>query len=143
MPDLIVTHGSRIHPPKSPWRGLSYRQLLLKRRQDFEIEPVDLPADNRVNGEVEAFVNSGRWMVECGDCYTAVLVDPDDLRFYCPGCATSGFWKRIVMPMERGEIERLLLLRPGWQANAPHRNWLPDETVQDLVQENLVHGVEV
>ena len=143
MPDMLLTHGTRSHPPKSPWRGLTYRELLLKRRRDFAVEPVGLPADENVLGEVLAFVNHGRWMVECEVCVTAVLVDPNDLLFYCPGCATNGSWKRIVMPDERPEIERLLLLRPGWQGNAPNRNWLPSETVQDVIADNLANGVGV
>ena len=82
-------------------------------------------------------------MTECPHCETAVVIDDQDLLFYCPGCATNGKWLRVVMPADREEIERLLLLRPGWQFNAPRRNWDIGETVADLRRQNLEHGVEV
>ena len=143
MPDLIATHPTRVLPAESPWYGLSYRALLMRKRQLVEIEPLDLPPDSAIQGEVQAYVSAGRWMVECSDCFTAVLVDDNDLLFYCPGCGTDGQWRRIVMPTDRAEIERLLLLRPGWRENSPFRNWLPRETVADLRQENIAHGVGV
>ena len=141
--DLIVTHGSRVLPAESPWYGLSYRTLLQRKRQLVEIEPLGLPPDSAVKGELHAYVNAGRWMVECPDCFTAVLIDEDDLLFYCPGCGTDDQWKRVTMPSERDEIERLLLLRPGWRENSPNRNWLPHETVEDLRQQNIQNGVSV
>ena len=101
-----------------------------------------LPADAAISGEVAAHINHGRWIVECGACHTAVLMDDEDLVFYCSGCGTDGQWKRVEMPDRdtRSEIERLLLLRPGWHEKAPNRNWTPGITVEDLRHENAVRG---
>ena len=119
MGDLIVTHTSRVLPQESPWYGLSYRTLLQRKRQLVEIEPQALPPDANIQGEIHAYVSAGRWVVECADCFTAVLIDDNDLMFYCPGCGTDGQWRRIVMPADRAEIERLLLLRPGLAREQP------------------------
>ena len=124
MPDLIVTHTTGAKARNADYYHLTYRELLLRRRLEVGIEPPELPADDQVEGEVQAYISGGRWVTECPHCETAVVIDDQDLVLYCPGCGTNGKWMRVVMPPDREEIERLLLLRPGWQFNSPHRNWV-------------------
>ena len=144
MPDLIVTHRTGANARDQNYRDLDYRGLLTKKRLQVGIEPVDLTIPMQtLPAQVLAYVSGGRWIAECEGCETAVVVDDEDLLFYCPGCATNGYWQRVILPDEREEIERLLLLRPGWQFNAPRRNWFPGESVQDLQRENVEHGVGV
>ena len=143
MPDRILTYRTATRIISSEYRGLDYRGFLSKQRVVRGIEPLALPPDDAVEGEVPAYISAGRWVMDCLVCVTGFLVDDEDLLFYCPGCGTDGRWQRVVMPDDRLEIERLLLLRPGWQANAPSRNWLVHETVEDLRSDNLAHGVEV
>jgi len=44
----------------------------------------------------------------------------------------------VEFPEDRATIEAILLLRP----NPANRNWLPGETLADLVLENVVHGIQ-
>lgn len=143
MPDRILTYRTATRIISSEYRGLDYRAFLRKQRVVRGIDPLELPPEDAVEGEVPAYISAGRWVMDCGVCATGFLVDDEDLVFYCPGCGTDGRWLRVVMPDDRLEIERLLLLRPGWQANAPSRNWLTDESVEYLRRENLEHGVGV
>ena len=143
MPDRIIEHMTRKLPEASPWSGLTYRGLLARKRQEVGIEPPSLPDSSIVRGEIQAYISSGRWVVSCPDCYTAVLLDKQDLVFSCPGCGTDGSWRRVVLPADLQEIERLLLLRPGWHENSPHRNWFPSETVQDLRAQNIANGAPI
>ena len=145
MPDMILTLRTGQRTLDKTFQGLGFRGYLLKIRESNGIEPAGLPADDAVSGEIDAHINHGRWIVECGVCHTAVLMDDQDLVFYCPGCGTDGQWRRVIMPdpTERAEIERLLLLRQGWHDKAPTRNWTPGNTLADLQRENLQHGREV
>lgn len=82
-----------------------------------------------------AELNHGRWIVCCPEdgCTNAELATTD--RFLCSVCGERG---RIVWPVERGEIERLTLVRP-----VKNRNWTPGESVALLVAENLEHEVRI
>ena len=145
MPDMILTYRTGKRTMDKMFYELGFRAYLSTLRQANGIEPAGLPDDDAIEGEVTAHINHGRWIVECGVCHTAVLMDDQDLVFYCPGCGTDAQWRRVVMPdaAERAEIERLLLLRPGWHDKAPTRNWTPGNSLEDLRRENLEHGLEV
>jgi len=91
------------------------------------------------HGTVLAYVIRSNWVADCPHCAGTIVVDPDDL-FWCPDCAMQngdGYPLRVIMPKERAEIERLLMRRP----NPMTRNWLLNETVQDLSAENEEHGL--
>lgn len=86
----------------------------------------------------------GRWIADCpGQCGGAECVDLDNLIFMCCSCWNAAYdhqWLKVTVPPteRRKQIERLLLKRPG-----KARNWLPHETLSDIVTENLARGVEV
>lgn len=76
------------------------------------------------------------WVCECGAMWWA---EPTFPRAWCAECRnekSGGFSRLIVFPKDRRAIERALVDRP-----VKNRNWLPFETVQDLINENVVHGV--
>lgn len=77
----------------------------------------------------------------CPFCAGAQVIEPGE-PFCCVDCVMSGnegYSMDVVYPEERAEIERILMLRP----NPLNRNWLPHETIADLIAENLEHGIEV
>jgi hypothetical protein len=86
-----------------------------------------------------AEVRQGRWTGWCSHkayCDASVVLDLFQDGFICPECKRS---TAIVWPsgdMVAG-IERLLLMRPHWK----NRNWLPGETLHDLLHENAIHGI--
>ena len=87
-------------------------------------------------GRVAARVYSSMWIVDCHACANAWHVErfqPDWECYYCGG------HYEIVWPAHDTamSIERLLLMRP-----LPYtRNWMPGESLHDLVKENGEHGV--
>ena len=90
-----------------------------------------------------AQVNAGRWVAMCptGDG-GAEYVDLARATFFCCECrnaSTGGVPIPLVMPDEsmRTLIEGALLARP----DAKTRNWLPVESVADLMSQNAAHGV--
>lgn len=79
---------------------------------------------------------AGHWIADCPRCAYAVA-----LRFGSPvfDCRDCGLGVEVRWPSEtmRHGIERLLMLRPV----PATRNWLPGETLHDLLVENVRHGV--
>lgn len=94
-----------------------------------------------------AYVNHGRWVADCPhpDCHSAEhYQDPYNgkyggLRpnaFHCTAPGGCGLSYPVVWPPNIAEIERWLVMRPIMTT----RNWLPGETIADLVLENAEHG---
>lgn len=93
----------------------------------------------------EAYVSWGLWVARCPypDCPMAErygLRDdgiPGGLRadsFHCSYCGTVC---AVKWPKHAAEIERLLAMRPI----PATRNWLPGEGLDDLLAENIEHGI--
>lgn len=85
--------------------------------------------------EIEVYANQGRWVAECPDCHSAQLACRTDRRFLCVECgnvAVGGRWRSVVWPDDVPGIEAALEERDG-----VNQNWLPGETVADLLAENL------
>ena len=81
----------------------------------------------------EPFVVDGKWIVVCA-CGDAPMASPEWDEARCFGC--GAIYRGLVWPADRLEIESMLLRRP-----AAVRTWLPGETVDDLREQNLSHGV--
>lgn len=84
---------------------------------------------------VPAYVNEGRWVVDCPDCNNAQLACRTDHRFMCNECgnlAIGRLWRPVRWPAEVHRIEPLLAGRP-----ARNQNWIPGEVVELLAIENL------
>lgn len=87
-----------------------------------------------------AYVNEGRWVVDCPFCAGAQLASRVDRRFWCVECQNAevaGAWVTVSWPLQEREIEAALGDRPKLNTH-----WLPDETVSDLVSENELHAKE-
>ena len=82
---------------------------------------------------MNAYVNHGRWVADCDTpyCGEAHLASPGDV-FLCGNC---GQQSPVTWPLDKTLIDAALSRRlvPGT------RNWLPGETVQDLIIENTEH----
>ena len=88
-----------------------------------------------------AFVNDGRWVVACTvpRCGGAQLAALDDPRFMCVTCgnaANGGAWLPVTFPEARQSIATALAGR-----EKRDQNWLPGESVADLLAENVTIGV--
>lgn len=99
-----------------------------------------------------AYVNplpdgSVRWIADCPACLAhgrtvAQYVWLDQPILFCTRCANAaleGRWRPVIVPAERQDIERLLLVRP----DPEQRAWAPGETLADLRAENTTLGLEV
>ena len=84
---------------------------------------------------VAAYVNHGRWVVECPDCHGAQLACKTDHRFLCDECgnvAVGNRWRPVEWPGNAAQIDRMLTNRP-----IAHQNWSPGEAVELLAIDNL------
>lgn len=86
-----------------------------------------------------AYVNHGRWVVDCL-CGSAQLASRTDRRFWCVDCRNGwalGKWVEVVWPANADDIEGLLLQRPF----SKNQNWTTGEDVMTLVAENVAAGL--
>ena len=101
-----------------------------------------VPETTAAQPVLHAFVNDGRWLVQCPVCNGAQLASRGDPRFFCIDCLNEHAqrqWLSVAWPStdQQAEIEGLLLKRPLTHT----RSWKPDETTEKLRAENLAHGV--
>jgi hypothetical protein len=91
-------------------------------------------------GTTAAYANHGRWVAVCSYDATCGLgaahLDRFQDSFDCPTCDRK---MKVVWPSDSMVygIERLLLQRPHWK----NQNWVPGETLHDLLHENAMHGI--
>jgi hypothetical protein len=90
-------------------------------------------------GVSPAFASWGRWVAYCSHRYAcdgAATLQRFQAGFICQSCGrgTDVVWPSATMV---AGVERLLTLRPHYK----NRNWLPEETLHDLLVENAEHGV--
>lgn len=82
-----------------------------------------------------AYVNYGRWVIDCPRCNSGMLVSETFAQ--CPECKV-GVDVRWPERALREWAEGILSKRPR-----DNRNWYPDrEGIEDLKAENLMHGIE-
>jgi hypothetical protein len=81
--------------------------------------------------------NWGRWIVDCTSrwCAGAMQVYPGQVLVTCGDCGTTA--GPLIWPADPDGVETILLMRPDEKT----RNWLPGETLQDLLVENACHGI--
>ena len=85
-----------------------------------------------------ARVNWGRWVADCPMCRSALALRPGTPAFECYDCyaRVEVIWPSVDV---QAGVERVLSFRPDPRT----RNWTNDETVQQLHEENLDHGLGV
>lgn len=81
--------------------------------------------------------NWGRWLIDCSSryCTSAMQVYPGQVLVTCLDCGTT--MGPLIWPADPAGVEALLSMRPDEKT----RNWLPGETLQDLLMENVAHGI--
>jgi hypothetical protein len=93
----------------------------------------DRGLQRRAAHEMLVMVNGGRWLTLCPVCNNGVPCDPDWSKTICIDCGTVLI---ITFPEDWQAIERALVERP-----IANQNWLPGESVEQLVEENREHGM--
>lgn len=125
-----TAYAAKLRGPGSDKRGAEWVHHMLG--------PASLaPLNVGVNPEatVPAYVNHGRWVVDCPDCRNAQLACRTDKRFMCNECgniAVGKLWRPVEWPPNVQGIESMLENRP-----LVNQNWVPDETPVNLAIENL------
>jgi hypothetical protein len=96
----------------------------------------------------EVFAAQGFWVARCPRPYcfgaehygprrSGALLELGNLTETGMRCKECGGTFAAVWPADRVEIERILMERP----DPFNRNWLPGETLHDLLGENITHGI--
>lgn len=105
------------------------KAMMKHRLQDFGVDSGLKP--------LVAIVNHGRWLVICPDCGGAEYAW-EEKYMMCISCFNEGVghkFRPAIFPVQREQIEELLILRP-----LSNRNWSLGETVADLRKENEEHS---
>jgi hypothetical protein len=79
----------------------------------------------------EAYINHGRWVIDCAWCQKGVLTRPDWGVANCIECGARYPAGTIAFP-DDPSIQHLLLLRPVVET----QNWDNKQTAADLLKEN-------
>lgn len=91
-------------------------------------------------GEVEARIIESKWMAYCPEleCSGAMAVDTEEPIFFCVDCLNANNDNRPykLIFKHKEQVEELLSKRK----NPQHRNWLLDETIEDLIKEQEERG---
>lgn len=140
LKDEILTFRTYQH---RQYKQADYRSFLSIFHAKSGLGPLPRVDNDNMGPDLEATVDLGRWLVECPICMSAVVLDDEDLLFICPSCGLDDQWSRVIMPARRTDIEDVLLLRPGFREANTSRFWFPNETVLDLLFENVLHGADV
>ena len=95
----------------------------------------------RTGTPLKAYINHGRWVVDCPYCSGAEHVDPDDKSFFCFNCGMEHNGNRpqpVTFPLKatRLKIEEVLVTRP-----IENRNWTK-ETLAELQRVNIKNGLD-
>lgn len=96
--------------------------------------------DIAIAGAVYAEANWGRWIANCPRpfCTNAMGLERGQELFVCAdACDACGQTAAIIWPADPDAIEALLGFRPVRRT----QNWLPSETLEDLLAENVEHDV--
>ena len=89
--------------------------------------PQPLPPAESVGPALAAFVNAGRWLVECPECSYCFLPTRKGAPVAC-----CGVWRPVQFPRNRTAVEAALLRVPGRRLRAPLRNWKPGTSTRWL-----------
>lgn len=95
--------------------------------------------DLAVPGVSYVEANWGCWVARCMRpwCTNAMQVEPGDMAVTCVGLDGCGYVSWLAWPPDPQAIVAILMMRPVRRT----RNWLPGETIADLMGENAAHGL--
>ena len=108
-----------------------------------------IPPFSAAQNRIAAKINQGRWIVECPNagCGGALCVTSRQPYFLCYECGSpenGSQWREVHFPPLKGAIELVLLKRShGGRGsfNASNRNWVPSETLAELIADNQARGI--
>lgn len=88
-------------------------------------------------GVAYAEVHRGTWIARCPapHCWSAMAVVLGQPEFVCQGAGSCGASAPISWPRDPEAIAAVLRMRP----DSTNQNWLPGETLQDLLTENAAN----
>lgn len=138
------------------------RREMMHKKNNIALQVLGLDAPS--GQTVRARIWQGQWIGDC-ECGGAEFVEPSEPIFYCFSCGNRGNNNRVrpvEFPVQREEIEAAVLARPvndmrgltdmeraglaraavvvvvdGVQLPLV-RSWLPDESLEELLQQNAV-----
>jgi hypothetical protein len=119
-----------------PWRFFEAKRVA-KWRERFQVDDYGCVPDDYP--PVLAECHEGAWLVRC-ECRGAEYAWEEGL-FWCFSCGNDSAGHRVrrsAFPLERAEIEALLMRR-----TLKRRTWLKEETVDDLIRQNEEHADEL
>jgi len=119
---LRMLDGSRLTMPE---HYFAWQVERLAQKDVARAWPCDLQVPSRIE--------HGRWVATCINCRTSAYVQPEWCLSCCSECGCQ--MRRVDIPTNYQQIERVLLERP----NRENQNWLPGETLDDLLRENKEH----
>jgi hypothetical protein len=93
-------------------------------------------AVHEVTDRVPARIDANRWLVDCA-CGNCCATDAEWGIACCYAC--GAIYRSVIFPAAKETIEAVLLTRP----RSMDRAWSPNESLQDLVDENRRHGFTV
>lgn len=98
---------------------------------------IETPSGLALPGVAYAEANWGRWIARCPRpwCTNALALEIGQTGFICIGLDGCGKSADILWPSDPQAIEALLAMRPVTRT----QNWLPGETLEDLLTENAAH----
>lgn len=98
---------------------------------------VDTPSELMLTGVAYAEANWGRWIARCPRpwCTNALALDVGQQGFICIGLGGCGTAVDVIWPPDPQAIEAILAMRPVPRT----QNWVPGETLEDLLAENAAH----
>lgn len=117
----VLAAVARIHDPDLPLAAA------VKLAEAGRVKPV-----GKNTGPVLAYINHGRWVADCV-CNGSELIDGPVM--VCGSCGMETPVK-YPGPKTRKRIEDALSVR-----NQRLQNWHPDETIDELIAQNIDHGI--
>ena len=132
MQDASAYAAKATRHPVKPARGAEWVHQMLGSASHAQMDAGTNPDPDTY---IPAYVNHGRWVVDCPDCRNAQLACKTDPRFLCDNCgnvAVGKLWRTVVWPPNVNGIESMLQNRP-----LENQNWEPGETGPQVGIDNL------
>lgn len=132
---MIMMPKNRIEEQHDSQPGASMRQYLAGFAARLG---TPVPANDHIEGEVQAFLNEGLWSARCLEefCAGEVSVTSQWPWMFCTDCGAG--WFSVVFPANKLDIEAEVLRRKKARNGfLPHANWVPGESIDDLIAQRI------
>lgn len=137
----IVAAENRYQAPAANDSDMTPAEVAVVRFSRFGRTLDDLrAASTSATVHASAYVNHGRWLVDCPfGCGSAQYASRDDRRFWCTECDNSGTgeWVAVDWPDDVASIDDALSVRSDRRT----ANWEPAETIDELKAQNVAAAI--